>query len=57
MKNYLKKSQVSSLRKGKLGIISVLLKNGSRLQTKRSSKGQYVILNGKRKYIPQGITY
>ena len=35
----------------------VTLNNGKEIKANRSSKGAYIILDGKRKYIIQGYTY
>ena len=58
-KNYLLKKDVKSIRSSShgMGPASVTMKNGSTYITKRSSKGVYVTVKGKRKYIAMGVTY
>jgi hypothetical protein len=56
----LKKKEIESMRPnhGKTGgFMSVKLKNGRIYKTKRSSKGQYITVKGKRKYINRGDTF
>lgn len=58
--NILQKKDVYSMTKNDGptgGIIWVTLKNGRKYKTKRSRKGQYIIVKGKRKYINRGDTF
>jgi len=59
-KNILQKKDVDSIRENHGptgGFISVSLRNGKTYKTKRSGKGQYIVVKGKRKYIYRGDTF
>lgn len=56
--NILMKNEINGISTDRTGVrVYVTLSNGKEVKAKRSSKGAYIVMGGKRKYIVHGYTY